>query len=52
MVPNHGNFGSNTVDDKNPALPSGPETMGNSGIYLLMGKAGFISSTVGARWKA
>ena len=33
-----------TVDDINPALPKGPST--NYGIFLIMGTAGFISSTV------
>ena len=38
------------VDDRNPALPEGPETMElwyiQYIIFLMMGNLGFISSTV------
>ena len=34
-----------TVDDRNPALRT--LNYGNYGIFLIMGNAGFISSTVG-----
>ena len=35
-----------TVDDINLALPLGPLNYGNHGMLLIMGNAGFISSTV------
>ena len=35
-----------TVDDVNPALPLGAENYGIYGIFLLMGNAGYITSTV------
>ena len=34
------------MDDINPALPLRTLTYGNYGIFLIMGNAGFISSTV------
>ena len=38
---------TDTVDGIKPALPQGPLNYGNSGIFLIMGNAGVISSTVG-----
>ena len=36
-----------TVDDINPALPKEPGLdYGNYGLFLIVGNAGFISSTV------
>ena len=35
-----------TVDDTNPALQLRTSNYGNYGRFLIMGKAGFISSTV------
>ena len=35
-----------TVDDINPALPEGLKDSGNCGIFLIMGNAGCISSTL------
>ena len=34
------------VDDRNPALPQGPQTVGIMVYSLLWGNAGFISSSV------
>ena len=41
-------MGLATVDDTSPALPQGLRTLdyGNSGTFLTMGNAGFISSAV------
>ena len=36
-----------TVDDINPALPYEEPNYGNYGMFLIMGNAGSISSTVG-----
>ena len=33
-------------DEINPALPLEPQNMGIVGIFLIMGNAGFMSSTV------
>ena len=43
-------FPDTTVDDRNPALPKDLRTRnyGNYGIFLIVGHAGFISSTVAA----
>ena len=35
-----------TVDDINPAFTLGTLNYGNSGIFLFMGHAGFVSSTL------
>ena len=33
-------------DDRDPAVSQGPQTMGIMGMFLIMGNAGCISSTV------